>query len=261
MPGLSDPDLAALLPEIVALARAASQIVMKVYAGEFDVRAKKDATPVTVADEQSEQLILAGLKKLTPDIPAASEEQMSASGTWKTPPPRFWLVDPLDGTREFASRNGEFSINIGLVDGGKPILGAVHGPVANVTWAAAGPGTAAVWRGSAAPKPIRARRAPPEGATVLASRSHGDRAALDAFLAEHKVAGLKQSGSALKFGLLAEGEADLYPRFGPTMEWDTAAGHAVLEAAGGRIETLSGGPLLYGKPGLKNPDFIAWGMR
>jgi 3'(2'), 5'-bisphosphate nucleotidase len=256
---LSDPDLNALLPEIVALARAAGQVVMKVYGGDFDVRAKKDATPVTVADEESEQLILTALKKLTPGIPAASEEQVSVAGTWKAPPPRFWLVDPLDGTREFASRNGEFSINIGLVQDGKPILGAVHGPVSNVTWGAAGPGTAAVWRSTAAPKPIRARRMPPEGATVLASRSHGDRAALDAFLSEHKVAGLKQSGSALKFGLLAEGEADLYPRFGPTMEWDTAAGHAVLEAAGGRIETVSGKPLLYGKPGLKNPDFIAWG--
>jgi 3'(2'), 5'-bisphosphate nucleotidase len=258
---LSDSDLAALLPEIVALARAAGQVVMKVYAGEFDVRAKKDATPVTVADEQSETLILAGLKRLTPHIPAASEEQVSASGVWKEPPPRFWLVDPLDGTREFASRNGEFSINIGLVEGGKPVLGAVHGPTSDVTWAAAGPGSAAVWRGSAAPKPIRARRIPPEGAVVLASRSHGDRAALDAFLGEHKVAGLRQSGSALKFGVLAEGEADLYPRFGPTMEWDTAAGHAVLNAAGGRIETLSGGPLLYGKSALRNPDFIAWGAR
>ncbi len=256
---MSEPDLKALLPEIVALARAAGQVVMKVYAGEFDVRAKKDATPVTVADEQSEQLILAGLKKLTPDIPVASEEQMSASGVGKRAPPRFWLVDPLDGTREFASRNGEFSINIGLVADRKPILGAVHGPVSNVTWGAAGAGTAAVWRGGSAPQPIRARRTPPEGAIVLASRSHGDRAALNAFLGEHKVAGLRQSGSALKFGLLAEGEADLYPRFGPTMEWDTAAGHAVLDAAGGRIETLSGGPLLYGKLDLKNPDFIAWG--
>jgi 3'(2'), 5'-bisphosphate nucleotidase len=259
VPGLSKPDLAALLPEIVALARDAGKIVMRVYSGAFDVRAKKDATPVTVADEQSEALILAGLKTLTPDIPAASEEQVSAAGGWQTPPALFWLVDPLDGTREFASRNGEFSVNIGLVEGRKPILGVVHGPTSDVTWAAAGPGTAAVWRGTAAPKPIRARRTPPEGAIVLASRSHGDTAALDAFLAEHKVAGRKQSGSALKFGLLAEGEADLYPRFGPTMEWDTAAGHAVLDAAGGRIETVSGAPLLYGKPGLRNPDFIAWG--
>jgi len=256
---LSELDLQALLPEIVALARAAGQVVMKVYSGDFDVRAKKDATPVTVADEESEQLILAALKKLTPGIPVASEEQMSAAGVWTQAPSRFWLVDPLDGTREFASRNGEFSVNIGLVDGGRPILGAVHGPTSDVTWGAAGPGTAAVWRGNAAPKPIRARRTPPDGAIVLESRSHGDRAALDAFLGEHKIGGRKQSGSALKFGLLAEGEADLYPRFGPTMEWDTAAGHAVLNAAGGRIETLSGGPLLYGKPGLRNPDFIAWG--
>jgi 3'(2'), 5'-bisphosphate nucleotidase len=258
---VSDLDLKALLTDIVALARTAGEIVMKVYAGKFDVQVKADATPVTIADTQSEQVILAGLAKLTPDIPAASEEQVCESGTWKNPPPRFWLVDPLDGTREFASRNGEFSINIGLVADRRPILGVVHGPTSDVVWGAAGPGTAAVWRGNAAPKPIRARLAPAEGAVVLESRSHGDRAALDAFLAEHKVAGRRQSGSALKFGLLAEGEADLYPRFGPTMEWDTAAGHAVLEAAGGRVETLSGGPLLYGKPGLRNPDFIAWGAK
>ena len=256
---MTDPDLKALLPEIVALARAAAEIVMKVYAGKFDVQVKADATPVTIADQQSEQVILAGLARLTPSIPAASEEQVSASGVWKTPPAEFWLVDPLDGTREFASRNGEFSINIGLVRDRHPILGVVLGPTSDVAWGAAGPGSAAVWRGREPPKAIRARRLPAAGAIVLESRSHGDRAALDAFLAEHKVAGRRQSGSALKFGLLAEGEADLYPRFGPTMEWDTAAGHAVLEAAGGRIETLSGAPLLYGKPGLRNPDFIARG--
>ena len=256
---MNDADLKALLPEIVALARAAGEVVMKIYAGDFDVRAKADASPVTVADEESEKLILAGLAKLTPHIPAASEEQVSHAGSWKTPPGMFWLVDPLDGTREFASRNGEFSVNIGLVDGGRPILGAVHGPTSDVTWGAAGPGTAAVWRGNAAPKPIRARRTPPDGAIVLESRSHGDRAALDAFLGEHKIAGRKQSGSALKFGLLAEGEADLYPRFGPTMEWDTAAGQAILEAAGGSIVTLEGERLAYGKPGYRNSGFIARG--
>ena len=258
---MSTLDLQALLPAIVALAREAGKVVMQVYAGDFDVRAKADASPVTIADERSEAVILAGLKQLTPDIPAASEEQVSAAGGWQSPPRRFWLVDPLDGTREFASRNGEFSVNIGLIENRRPVLGALHAPTLDVTWGAAGPGTAAVWRGAAAPTPIRARRIPPEGAIVLASRSHGDTAALDAFLAEHKVAGRKHSGSALKFGLLAEGEGDLYPRFGPTMEWDTAAGHAVLEAAGGRIETVRGEPLLYGKPGLRNPDFIAWGAK
>lgn len=256
---MNDTDLKALLPEIVALARAAGEVVMKIYAGDFDVRAKADASPVTVADEESEKLILAGLARLTPDIPAASEEQVSHAGSWTTPPGMFWLVDPLDGTREFASRNGEFSINIGLVADRRPILGALHGPTMGVAWGAAGPGTAAVWRDKEAPKPIRARRIPPEGAILLESRSHGDRAAIDAFCAEHKIAGRKQSGSALKLGLLAEGVADVYPRFGPTMEWDTCAGHAVLDAAGGRIETIRGGPLLYGKAGLRNPDFIAWG--
>jgi 3'(2'), 5'-bisphosphate nucleotidase len=141
----------------------------------------------------------------------------------------------------------------------RPVLGVVHAPAAGLTWWGCGPGTAMMQRAGAAPVSIHARRPPPEGLVVAESRSHGDRAAVDAFLSDYKVAGRKACGSALKLGLVAQGEADVYPRFGPTMEWDTAAGHAVVESAGGRIETLSGGPLVYGKPGLRNPDFIAWG--
>lgn len=258
---MSDLDLARLLPDIVALAHRAGEAVMHVYSGKFDVRTKADASPVTIADEEAEKVILAGLAKLTPAIPAASEEAVAAGddSAWRNPPPVFWLVDPLDGTREFASRNGEFSVNIGLIVARRPVLGVVHAPAVGLTWWGAGPATSMMQRGAQAPIAIRARRAPPEGVIVMESRNHGDRAVLDAYLADYKVAGRRACGSALKLGVLAEGEADLYPRFGPTMEWDTAAGHAVLEAAGGRIETISGGLLLYGKPGLRNPDFIAHG--
>jgi 3'(2'), 5'-bisphosphate nucleotidase len=257
---VTTPDLRSLLPEIVSLAYRAGCAAMEVYAGKFDVRMKADASPVTQADERCEGLILPRLAELTPDIPAASEEALAGTDLrqWQAPP-RFWLVDPLDGTREFASRNGEFSVNIALIVDRKPVLGVVHAPAVGVTWWGAGPGTAMMQQGDAVPRPIKARRPPAGGMIALESRSHGDRAALDAFLAEHKIAARRQSGSALKFGLLAQGEGDIYPRFGPTMEWDTAAGHAVLEAAGGRIETLAGGPLVYGKSGLRNPDFIAWG--
>ncbi len=256
------PDLASLLPEIVELAHRAGDAAMEVYTGNFQVRMKADASPVTVADELCEGLILPRLAELTPDIPAASEEALAGTdlSTWQAPP-RFWLVDPLDGTREFASRNGEFSVNIALVVDRRPVLGVVHAPAVGLTWWAAGPGTAMMQQRNAKAVAIKARRPPAEGMVALESRSHGDRAALDAFLAEYKIAARRQSGSALKFGLLAQGEGDIYPRFGNTMEWDTAAGHAVLEAAGGRIETLAGKPLLYGKPGLRNPDFIAWGAR
>jgi 3'(2'), 5'-bisphosphate nucleotidase len=258
---LSSLDLAKLLPDIVAIARVAGDEIMRIYSNAFDVRTKADASPLTAADDASEELILARLRVLTPDIPIASEEATARGdgAAWTTIPERFWLVDPLDGTREFVSRNGEFSVNIGLIVARKPALGVVLAPATGETWAAAGPGTAIFSIGTEAARPIRARRVPEAGAVVLESRNHGDRAATDAFLGETKVSERRGKGSALKFGVLAQGEADLYPRFGPTMEWDTAAGHAVLEAAGGRLETLAGAPLLYGKAGLRNPDFIARG--
>lgn len=258
---MNEADRAALLPDIVALARQASDAILKIYAGDFKVHAKKDSTPVTAADEASEEIILAGLAKLTPDIPAVSEEQMSRLGWSGDLPQRFWLVDPLDGTREFAARNGEFSVNIGLAIDRQPALGVLLAPVTGTIWAASGPGAATVRRGGEAPRPIRARKPPPEGLTVLGSRSHGDKTALDAFLADYKVAAMTVSGSAQKLGLIAQGDADIYPRFGNTMEWDTAAGHAILAAAGGRIETMAGGPLLYGKTGFRNPDFVAFGAQ
>jgi 3'(2'), 5'-bisphosphate nucleotidase len=173
---------------------------------------------------------------------------------------RFWAIDPLDGTREFVARNGEFAVLIALIEEGRPVLGVVHGPAARVTYAACGPGTAVRRRNGGPPEPIRAR-SPKDGLVVIHSRSHENSRRLGEFLADYPVRERKSCGSALKFGVIAAGEADLYPRFGTTMEWDTAAGQAILEAAGGRVETLTGTPLAYGKPGFKNDGFLAWGRR
>ena len=199
------------------------------------------------------------LEDAFPEIPIVSEELVDAEGL---PPSaaRFWAVDPLDGTREFVAKNGEFAVCIGLVEDGGPVLGVLHGPAVGLTYAAYGPGTATRWRDGAAPERIEARLAPPRRA-----RRRPQPLAREQPPARRVLAGLSGAsragscGSALKFGLIAAGEADLYPRFGTTMEWDTAAGQAILEAAGGRVETFAGTRLGYGKPGLKNDGFIAWG--
>lgn len=259
---MSSAPLTALLPKLVTLARAASEVVLRVYAGQHVVRRKADASPVTEADEAAEEVILAGLRQLTPDIPAISEEAVGRGDFHfdpDRPPHRYWLVDPVDGTKEFVNRTGEFTINIGLAEEGRPVLGVLHAPLLNVTYTAAGPGTAAVHRGDSAAVPIHARRPPSSGLVVLGSRSHGNKPAVSAYLEDFKVAERRIMGSAIKFALIAEGSADLYPRFGPTMEWDTCAGHAILESAGGRVTSLSGETLRYGKPGFLNPDFIARG--
>jgi len=239
-------------------ARAASVAILEVYATQFTVRKKNDASPVTEADERAEQLILAALAKEAPGIPVIAEELAAARGL-PAPPPRFWLVDPLDGTKEFIARNGEFSINIGLVEGHRAVLGVVHVPVTNVTYAAAGPGTATKQQGDAAPIAIAARLVPATGAIIIHSRSHSDSRRFAAYRATVPDAQTKISGSAVKFCLVAEGAADLYPRFGPTMEWDTCAGQAILEAAGGSVVTPDGALLRYAKPGFLNGDFIAKG--
>jgi 3'(2'), 5'-bisphosphate nucleotidase len=257
-------DAAALLPEVIAIARKASEAVMRVYRGEHGVRRKADASPVTEADHASEAIILDGLRRLTPQIPVISEEEVSRHGIrfdFERPPQRFWLVDPVDGTKEFVARRGEFTINIGLVEDARPILGVLHSPVSGATYTAAGPDSAAVRHADDAPRSIHVRPPPPSGIVVLASRSHGSKEGVSALLEDYTVAERRLMGSAIKFALIAEGVGDLYPRLGPTMEWDTCAGHAILEAAGGSVLTLAGKPLRYGKPGFLNPDFIARGGR
>ena len=259
MPPMRTNDLPAdWLPPLRGLARQAGELVMRVYAGDHGVRAKADASPVTMADELAEALIVAGLRNIAPDVPIVAEEA-AAAGHVPDIGRRFWLVDPLDGTREFVQRNGEFTVNIALIDDGRPVLGVVLAPAtAELYWGLAGAGAGRHDRHGE--HPIACRRVPPEGLTVLASRSHGDEAALTGYLAGRRVASVRHAGSSLKLCLLAAGEADVYPRFGRTMEWDIAAGHAVLAAAGGEVLDLSGAPLRYGKPGFENPHFVAHGL-
>jgi len=244
--------------QVIGIARAAGEVILRVYATDFSVRGKNDASPVTAADEEAEALIMAGLRDLAPAVPVVAEEAVAAGhvpavGDW------FWLVDPLDGTREFISRNGEFTVNIALVHRGLPVFGVVLAPALNRLFAGAVGQEAAV-EDVAGRRQIRCRTVPDAGLTVVASRSHGDAAALDAFLAGRRVASTTSAGSSLKLCLVAAGEADIYPRLGRTMEWDIAAGHAVLAAAGGRIRTMAGEPLRYGKPGFDNPHFVAEGL-
>lgn len=255
-----NPETARLLDVARYAARAASVVILEIYEAGFDARRKTDSSPVTDADERAERLILAALAEADPAIPVIAEEQCAIHGVPDRIPDRFWLVDPLDGTKEFINRNGEFTVNIALIERCLPVLGVVHVPVMHATYAAAGAGTATRQIGDGAAVPITARRAPASGAIVVHSRSHANEAKIGAYVATFPGAQQQVSGSSVKFCLLAAGEADYYPRFGPTMEWDTAAGHAVLMGAGGRIDTLDGEPLRYGKPGFLNPGFIACGL-
>lgn len=249
-----------LLPHVCTIAREAGQVILRYYNDTMAVTTKLDGSPVTQADQAAEHVILPALHHLTPEIPVVAEEAVSAGTIPDVSQGRFWLVDPLDGTKEFINRNGDFTVNIALIKNGTPVLGVVFAPATGELFAGAGPRTAIEWDERHHDRPITARTAPAEGLTVVASRSHGDLAKLEAFLAGRKVKETRQRGSSLKFCLLAKGEADLYPRFGPTCEWDTAAGHAVLLAAGGRVETVDGRPLTYGKPsGFLNPEFVAYG--
>jgi 3'(2'), 5'-bisphosphate nucleotidase len=253
-------DYAELLELARRAAREAGRTILEVYASDFAVRHKSDRSPVTLADEQAEAVIIAALALGAPDIPVIAEEQIAAMRAAPQAAPRFWLVDPLDGTREFVNRNGEFTVNIALIETGAAVLGVVHLPVTGMTFAGSGPGTATRQHGGAAPVAITARRAPAPGAVVIHSRSHADEARIAAYIATLPGATRRIMGSAAKFCLVAAGEADYYPRFGRTMEWDTAAGQAVLEAAGGSVTTLDGARLRYAKPGYVNADFIARGI-
>jgi 3'(2'), 5'-bisphosphate nucleotidase len=256
------PDKIALFFAEIAL--AAGPVVMDEYVEACAVRAKRDMSPVTIADERAEAMIIEQLRARATPIPIVAEES-AARGEGLASGPAFILVDPLDGTREFISRNGEFTINIALIRNGAVTAGAVYAPAISRLWFAGDSAySCAAPVGDGLPprsawRALRCRDAPPHGLVALASRSHGD-AATESFLAKLHIAERRSAGSSLKFCLLAEGEADVYPRFGPTMEWDTAAGEAVLRAAGGTVEAADGGPFLYGKAedGFRNGGFIAW---
>jgi 3'(2'), 5'-bisphosphate nucleotidase len=236
----------------------AGEVIMSIYATDFSVRSKNNSSPVTEADEKAEELILSDLMSLTPDVPIVSEEAAAAG---KIPGTKhiFWLVDPLDGTKEFINRNNEFTVNIALIENGQPILGAVYAPALDRLYAGV-VGEGAFLEENGIRRPITVRKPPVEGLTIVASRSHGDAATLEDFLKGYKIANLQSAGSSLKLCLVACGQADLYPRLGRTMEWDIAAGHAVLAAAGGSLIELNGKPLHYGKIDFANPYFVAMGL-
>ena len=250
--------LASLLAALKPLIHEAGALVMRVYATDFEVAVKGDESPVTVADQLAEKVIFEGLQRLAPEIPVVGEEAASA-GEIPDVSSRFWLVDPIDGTKEFVNRNGEFTVNIALIDHGLPVLGLVLAPALDTLYAGA-VGVGAWVEVGHQRRPLAVRSEPADGLTVVGSRHHGNDAAVDAFLAGRRVAAFRTVGSSLKLCLLAEGLADVYPRFGRTMEWDTAAGDAVLRAAGGAVRTLDGALLRYGKDGFENPDFAAWGQ-
>ena len=252
-------DLKSLVEPIVALARDAGSAILEVYSTDFDVQEKDDDSPLTQADLASHRWIDAGLRSLTPDIPIISEESglpdYDERRAWK----RYWIVDPLDGTKEFVNRNGEFTVNIALIEDGRPVLGVVHVPVQAKTYVGC-EGLGAQRRNEDSdPVSIRVSASSESPLRVVGSRSHRG-ASLDAFLArvgEHEMIPM---GSSLKFCVVAEGGADLYPRLGPTSEWDTAAAQAVVEQAGGRVVTLDGKPMKYNaKADILNPHFMVIG--
>jgi 3'(2'), 5'-bisphosphate nucleotidase len=250
-------DLTGLAQALMPIVERASGAIMQIYDGAFAVQRKDDNSPLTLADLESQRVIIEGLKRLTPEIPILSEESAAAPWaerqTWR----ELWVVDPLDGTREFVKRNGEFTINIALIVQHEPVLGVVCAPAQRATyWGMAGDG-AFTRAHDAATRPIHI--VPPQRPVrVLGSRSHASAqtAAYLARLGPHVVSGV---GSSLKFCLLAEGKADLYIRFGATSEWDTAAGQAVLEAAGGHVTRIDGHRMRYNcRESLINGDFVAF---
>jgi 3'(2'),5'-bisphosphate nucleotidase len=254
-------DIALFLAEATL---AAGPAVIEEYERGCDVRSKEDGSPVTAADHRAEAIICDHLARMAPTLPICAEESTAAGAPIRVVE-RFLLVDPLDGTREFVSRNGEFTINVALIEGGAPIAGAVYAPVLGKLWTGGDaafvcetlPGAALPDKG--AWRQIRTRRAP-TSLTALVSRSHGD-AKSESFLSGLPIGETRAAGSSLKFCLIAEGLGDVYPRFAQTMEWDTAAADAVLRAAGGVVLDPAGRPLAYGKVdcGLRNGPFIAWG--
>ncbi|WP_341212627.1 3'(2'),5'-bisphosphate nucleotidase CysQ [uncultured Limimaricola sp.] len=243
------------------LAIEAGEKIMEIYDGpDFDVRAKSDDSPVTAADEAADALISAGLRAAFPDMPLVTEEQSDSHGQTVS---TFLIVDPLDGTKEFVQRRGDFTVNIALVEDGQPTRGVVYAPAKNRLFYTDASGVSVEEQGPfdadtpGTTAPIKVAT-PNAALRVVASKSHRD-AATDDYIGKYEVEDMKSAGSSLKFCLVATGEADIYPRLGRTMEWDTAAGHAVLGGAGGKVVRFDDHTVLgYGKPGFENPFFIAY---
>jgi 3'(2'), 5'-bisphosphate nucleotidase len=248
-----------LMPSLLALSRSAGERILEIYETDFGVEQKTDNSPLTQADLASHHTIVDGLEQLTPEVPVLSEESreipFATRATWQ----EYWLVDPLDGTREFVKRNGEFTVNIALIQDGQVALGVIFTPVSSdLYYASRGAGSFHV-RGDEAARRIRCRAPSAENLTIAGSRSHpGER--LQGFLGRLGEHQLISMGSSLKFCLVAEGRADLYARLGPTSEWDSAAAQCVVEEAGGQVTDTSMRPLRYNtKESLLNPDFFVFG--
>ncbi|CAK0781669.1 3'(2'),5'-bisphosphate nucleotidase [Gammaproteobacteria bacterium] len=252
-------DPAQLLQSVVVLAKEAGRRVMEIYSSDFQVNLKEDQSPLTAADLASHDCLVAGLEKLPQVYPILSEESIGVPfeerSQWET----FWLIDPLDGTKEFIKRNDEFTVNVALIDHEQPVLGVVYAPAKDLCYSAAVGIGAFRQIGETPPEAITVRSSAPSPLRVIGSRSHSGEELL-AYLNRLGDYELMVSGSSLKFCLVADGSADLYPRIGLTSEWDTAAAHCVVRAAGGEVTDFQGQPLRYNaKPSILNPHFLVFG--
>jgi 3'(2'), 5'-bisphosphate nucleotidase len=248
----------ALVERVRQIALRAGEAILEVYNTDFAVERKDDASPVTEADQRAETLIVDAIRReITDAFPIVAEEAVAAGHIPEVGDGPFWLVDPLDGTKQFVTRKGEFTVNIALIENHRPQMGVVHAPALGSTYWGSANGAFATANGGA-PQPIACRTIPEKGIVAVASRSHRT-PETDEFLSQYDVGEVISSGSSIKFCLVASGRADLYPRMGRTMEWDTAAGHAVARFAGGSVIETDGTELLYGKPGFENPHFIVRG--
>ncbi len=266
---MSLPDFRRLASSLLPAVIAAGRIQMAYYQNGVVVENKADASPVTAADQEAEVILVAAIQAAMPGVPVVAEESAAAGHTPETAD-LFFLVDPLDGTREFIKKNGDFTINIGLVQTCVPVFGIIYAPALNQLFVTVGPNEAveahlppassALSLDELDLRPLNARKPPANGLVALESRSHRSPETTE-FLATLPISAVQPAGSSLKFCLIARGEADLYPRIGATCEWDTAAGHAILNAAGGKVVQVDGSPFVYGKSGSKflNPHFVAWG--
>ena len=248
-----------LIDPVIALAEKAGQAILEVYSSDFEVQSKNDESPLTQADLASHHCIVAGLEKLTPGMPVISEESGLPDFKERSRWTRYWLIDPLDGTKEFVNRNGEFTVNIALIDNHRPVFGVVHVPVQNKTYIGCEGYGAERRDADGQAQSIRVAASSASPVRVVGSRSHRG-ASLDAYLENLGESDMVPMGSSLKFCVIAEGGADLYPRLGLTSEWDTAAAQAVVEQAGGSVVTLDGKPMKYNtKEDMLNPFFFVIG--
>jgi len=247
-----------LIDQVRDFARQAGVEIMAVYNSDFAVESKDDRSPVTEADRRAEALITAAIRaEITDAIAIVGEEAASAGSAPEVGSEPFWLIDPLDGTKEFVKKGTDFTVNIALIEAGRPVLGVIHVPATGDSYWGS-PHGAFASLGGGEPRPISCRPQPDDGVVAIVSRSHRTQET-DDYLKRFTVTQEISVGSSLKFCRVAAGEADLYPRMGRTMEWDTAAGHAILRFAGGTVRTLEGHELSYGKPGFENPYFVARG--